>query len=309
MLQTRKSDPTKPPRVMIYGHEGVGKSTFGAKAYKPIFLSPEGGTDHLSNSDGGPVDELVGISTWDGLRAGIKNLMTEAHEFKTVVLDSADWIEGLAHAHIIGKSGFTIITVNKGYGAGYRQSQNMHQELIADLSELREKRNMSVIITAHAHVRAVKDPDSSHDYDAFEIKCHEQVSSLWREWCDALFFVRFRTFTKSSDETERARALTDYSRSVHAIKNPAYQAKNRYGMPPELDFTENFWSEFMQYAKKGVQTETVEQLLSEISELTDTVADEAIRNAVVDSTFKAGQDVARLTAIRARLKSIKGESK
>lgn len=304
MIQTRKSNPNKPVRIMAYGVEGVGKSTLGAKSDRPVFISPEGGTDQLTSSDGQAIDEMPNITNWDSLRGAIKALLNEEHEFKTVVLDSADWIEGLAHNHIIGKSGKTIITVNSGYGAGYRQSQNMHQELISDLTLLREKRGMNVILTAHATVKTVKDPEAAHDYDAFEIKCHEYVSSLWREWVDGLFFIRFRTFVKSSDDTVKARALTDGTRVLYTVKQPAFQAKNRYRMPPEMDFTEQFWPEFMKYAKAGVVAESAEDIISEIQDLTSLVTDDATKDAIVETVRTANGNVARLNQIRNRVKSI-----
>lgn len=124
MLVTRKSNPNKPPRVLIYGREGVGKSTFGARAENPIFISPEGGTDLLTRADGSPVDEMPNVHDWDSVMNAVKALISQQHDFKTLVLDSADWIEKVCHAKIIGNSNKDIIRVNGGYWQDFARAKS-----------------------------------------------------------------------------------------------------------------------------------------------------------------------------------------
>lgn len=291
---------------MVYGPEGVGKSTLGAKSESPIFISPEGGTDQLTDVNGAPVKSIADISTWEDVLNALNSLLTEKHEFKTLVLDSADWLEKLAHQFIIGSSSKDIIRANGGYGAGYRQSENMHKSLIEILSQIREKRNMNIVVIAHTHVRPVKDPDMMEDYDSFEIKCHEFVSSLYREWVDGLFFVRFNTFVKT-DDSGKTKALTDGERTLYTVKKPAFQAKNRYGMPESLPFTLDTWKEISNYAKRGVVSETSETVFAEIQELIKT-APEDVRGKATENAEKNKNNKKQLIAIRSRLKTLQGEN-
>ncbi len=297
-LQIEKGNPAKPVRVLVYGIEGSGKSTFGAKADKPVFITPEGGVDQIRGAE-----MIGGITTWDQARQAIKDLTTEKHNYKTLVIDSADWLEQLCHAKIIGTSHLDIIRVNKGYGAGYREAQRLHKELLDDLSLLRDKRDMNIIITAHYQVKPVKDPELLVDYDQFEIKCHEFVSSLYREWVDALLFVRFRTLPANSDKTDKARAVTDGTRVVYTVKRPAFQAKNRYGLPEEMEFTLDFWSEFMKYARKGLQPV---DLNAEINDLLARVSDGVTVSKVRESLVSAKGNPSELERIHRKLKDVVG---
>lgn len=298
------ANPNEPSKTLMYGIEGVGKSTFGANSIEPIFITPEGGTSRLRDRHNQPVKLFEGVSSWDNVLGAVNWLQTNEHKFKTVVLDSADWIEGLAHKKIIGGSNKDIIRVNGGYGAGYRDSQRMHAELIGRLENLRITKGMNMIVLAHYHVKQVKDPEMLEDYDQYEIKCHEFVSGLWREWVDAILFVRFKTFLNNNSDSSKSRAVSDGSRVCYTQKNPAYQAKNRFGLPPEMDFDMNFFNVYNQYASQGIQPETAQAVHADIEELLKKVTDENTRNVAAQSTVAANGDVDQLARIRTRLKEI-----
>ena len=40
----------QPPRIMIYGSEGVGKSTFAASSPKPVFVQTEDGLSEIDTA-------------------------------------------------------------------------------------------------------------------------------------------------------------------------------------------------------------------------------------------------------------------
>lgn len=312
-LQIRKGNPNKPPRVLIYGEAGVGKSTLGARSERPIFISPEGGNDQLETKSGASVDEIMGVDSWKALVANIELLRTSKHDFKTAVFDSADWIEKLCHAAIIGNTGKSIITVDGGYGAGYRKSEAMHRELIENISRLREERGMAIIVTAHADVRQVKDPSMPEDYDHFEIKCHQMVSSLWREWVDALFFARFQTHVKAAEDTDRARAFGNGKRIIYATNQPSFQAKNRYGLDPNgsgYEFTTDFWDFFVNHIKKKTAAELnsldLDAIRLGISDMAVLIKDPGVADTIAKTIKEAEErkDEATLRAVYARMKEL-----
>lgn len=306
MLQTRKVNPNKPYRIMVYGREGVGKSTLGARAERPLFITPEGGADHLRDKNEERVDEYPGIRTWDDLKSALQKVLKEEHNFKTLVLDSADWIETICQTAILAGSSKSISTVDGGYGAGYKKSKAMHKELLEIISAIRDQRNMNIIITAHAHVKDAKDPEMLADYDTYVIKCHEDVSSMWREWVDGLFFVRFKTFVKESDDTQKHRAIGTGERILYTVQSPAFQAKNRYGLPAQMPFTLDIWNELNKYISKGVSIEAVRK---EITDMISMIADVDFKAKVVSAVDAAKDNLQQLEATLARLKEVTKKGK
>lgn len=296
----------KPLRALIYGIEGVGKTSLLAKAPNPIFITPEGGTDQIRGAK-----KFKNVKTWEDVIACVDELLVAKHDYKTLAIDTADWLEKICHALIIQHSkGKSIITANGGYGAGYSEAERMHRELIAKLDRLRDECGMNILVSAHYQVKIVKDPEAVQDYDQFEIKCHEKVSSLWREWAECLFFARFNTFIKVEDDKDRGRAVTDGRRTVYTVKTPAFQAKNRYGLPAEMEFSENFWNVLSGHIDRfylGGGTEqaaTLEAVRSEVKELLAKVQDPGLAKTAADHAEKVWTDVAQLTRARDRLKQV-----
>ena len=305
-LKTRKADPTKPMRVIIYGIEGVGKSTLGALADNPVFIAAEGGADNLRDKNGELVDILEDTNNWAGIRKRIRELIDEDHNHKTLVIDSIDWLESIAHAHILATSnsqGKSISTVDGGYGAGFRKSAEMHKSLIEDLETLRNKKKMHIVMPGHYHIKDVKDPEATSDYNAFEIKCHEFVSSLWREWADVIAFARFTVDLKTDEGSSKTRALSDGSRVVYCQKQPAFQAKNRYGMKAEYVFDQNFWNVLKDAAYKAPADAEFKEMVDLIVPLLGKISDEEIKTAFKQKLTNAKKDVSELRKIKTEIES------
>ena len=88
----RKGSIARPPRIILYGTHGVGKSSFAAQADRPVFIQTEEGLDALN------VTAFPLARSYDEVMEAIGSLYSEDHEFGTVVLDSADWMEQLIFA-------------------------------------------------------------------------------------------------------------------------------------------------------------------------------------------------------------------
>jgi hypothetical protein len=100
-----------PVRAVIYGTEGIGKSTLAAAFPAPVILDTEEGTHHLDVA-------RVSIGSWDELRAAVAEIGSKPSEFRTVVIDSADWAERLLIESLLVEHKQKSIE-GFGFGKGY----------------------------------------------------------------------------------------------------------------------------------------------------------------------------------------------
>lgn len=291
----------KPALVLIYGQEGVGKSTFGADAPKPIFVGPEAGTDNLD------VARMPGVESWTDVRESVRELINCDHDYKTVVLDSLDWMEPKLHAEICKTDKNDPVVIENalgGYGRGITRATQMWAELIADLRALREKKQMNIVAIAHAQVKAFNDPDSVAPYDRYQLKLNDKAAALWKEFVDALLFARFEILAKKEQKTDRkAKAYGDGKRVMYSEHRPAFDAKNRYGLPFELPVN---WDAFVD--ARGSKVETVEQVLAEIEQLSlSATLNKATVDRMQDAVKNASGDLSKLMRIRDHARTLAGE--
>jgi len=170
----------KPPRIMIYGQEGCGKSTWCAAAPNAIFIQTEDGLGEIDTA------KFPLSQTLDEVLACLKALADEPHDFQTVVLDSADWTERLIWDKVCQDFGVrSIEKADGGYGKGYVHALTYWRQIVGLLNTLRDKRGMIVIVIAHSKVERFEDPENSA-YDRYTPRLHKSATSLLCEWADAV---------------------------------------------------------------------------------------------------------------------------
>ncbi len=213
-----------PPRICIFGGHGIGKSTIASQFPKPIFISTE---DGLASID---VVSFPRAETVDDVAQNIRTLIKEDHDFKTVVLDSVDWlVEPLITGDIESKHDAKELA----YGKGQMMIAEAFRELLSGFDVLRKKRDMNVVLIAHSSIVRYEDP-RSEPYDRYQPKLPNRCNALLQEWVDVLAFAGFRIIVKKSDvgfNNSVTRGITTGERLLHMIENPAYVAKNRYNCP------------------------------------------------------------------------------
>ena len=168
---------------MIYGPEGIGKSTLAAQFPAPVFLDTEGGTHHLD------VARFPAPKTWDDVTKTVTALAAEPHEFKTLVLDTVDWLEKLLVDHVCKHANKSSIE-DFGYGKGYVVLAEEFAKFLASLEPLL-RRGMHVVFLAHTKIVKFEQPDAAGAYDRYELKLSKQVGPLVKEWCDVLLFGNY----------------------------------------------------------------------------------------------------------------------
>src|SRR6516165_9331175 len=215
----------KRPRhifALIYGTDGVGKSTLCSYAPRPIFIGAEKVTEHLDVARF-PQTESIGE-----LMAQVRALQTEKHKFDSVVLDSLDWVEPLIWKAVCDEGKVeTIEQYAGGYGKGYVRALDLWRTLLKELSVLNDK--MHVLLIGHCLIKGFQDPELPSAYDRYQLKINDKAAALVREAADAVLFARFETeLVKTNGKT---RAYGEGNRIMYTESRPGWDAKNRFNLP------------------------------------------------------------------------------
>lgn len=221
-----------PPRVVIHGAQKIGKTTFAAGAYNPIFIALEdglSGLDDVAAFNGGQP-----LRSYEEVEQALDALSGEEHDFGTVVIDSTDWLEPLIWAHTCRKNNWQSIE-QPGFGKGYVEANAVWREFLDRLNWLRNERGMAVILIAHSAVKRFEAPDSEA-FDRYELKMQKGALGLIVEWADAILFAQEETAIKKEahGQNVRARGISTGRRIVNTNAKPSFIAGNRYDLPDVL---------------------------------------------------------------------------
>lgn len=211
-------------KTLIYGPEGIGKSTLAAMWPNPIFIDLEGGTNQL------PVVRLETPSSWSMLRAELTAIKNREVPCSTVVIDTVDAAERMCAEYIMARDGKKSIE-EWGYGKGYTLLYEEFGRLLDYLTDTAAS-GINVVVLGHSTMRKFERPDESGAYDRFELKLTKQVSPMVKEWADMVLFCDYKTYVETN-KSGKAKA-TGGARVIRTTHAPTWDAKNRFGLPDEL---------------------------------------------------------------------------
>lgn len=216
-----------PYRVLIYGPGGVGKSTFCSKCKDVYFLPTEDGVNDIHVPQ--YKDQIPSL---DVLYRILDKLLNGKHPYKAVCLDSTGATESLIIEAIEsrlkkagGKSPKTIQEMNDDYGSGYTAIANEWRELLRKFDELRTKREINILLTAHSKREKVVNLEGK-DYDRFTLDLIGQKSSkVITNWCDHVLFAR--QDVSVSNESKHKLLAQSGSLSIYTRGTASFSAKTR----------------------------------------------------------------------------------
>jgi len=238
--QIQRGRTPAPRRTLVYGVHGVGKSTFGSMAEAPVFIQTE---DGLSNIE---CERFPLAVQYADVIAALAELYTEPHEYRTVVLDSLDWLERLIFADVCKKRGVESIE-DIGYGKGYVFALTNWREVLTGLDALRNDRDMGIILIAHAQIERFANPETD-TYDRYSPRLHKQASALVQEWADEVLFCTYSVHTKTTEEgfgRKRVQGIGTGERIIRTTERPAHVAKNRLNLPDEFPLDYRIYAAFL----------------------------------------------------------------
>lgn len=222
----------KAKKVVVYGPEGIGKSTFASRFPDPVFIDTEGSTNDMD------VARLPRPTSWTMLLEEIDYIKKNPGVCKTLVIDTIDWAEMLCIEHICDKHQKNGIE-SFGYGNGYVYVKEEFGKFLNRLSDVIEE-GTNVVLTAHAQLRKFEQPDEMGAYDRWELKLGKKTSSqtspLVKEWADMLLFANYKTYSVAVDDKGKKHKAQGGKRVMYTCHHPCWDAKNRYGLPEECEF-------------------------------------------------------------------------
>lgn len=217
-------------KCVLYGPEGIGKSTLAAQFPAPLFIDTENGTKELD------VARFDKPTSWEMLLQEVRYVLNSPDICKTLVVDTADWAEKLCIKAICDqhqKRGIESFDYGKGYTFVYEGFGEL-LNLLADVTE----RGIHVVLTAHAATKRREQPDEFGTYDCWGLKLIDSpkcsIANMVKEWADVLLFANYKTLVVAVDDKGKKHKAQGGSRVMYTSHHPCWDAKNRLGMPEEL---------------------------------------------------------------------------
>ena len=287
MIEIKSTLRDVPIRLVLYGADGVGKTTFCAGAPGAVFIPVEEGLDNI-DSLATPHPE-----TWAHLIEYVDALVEDAR-CKSIVIDSLDEAEQLCWEHLCrigdGKRKNLKSIKDFGWGDGYRAAVAEWRQLIAAL-ERAGNAGKGVLLVAHAHRKTVKNP-SGEDYEQWQIKLHDSAASLFREWAHIVGFAELEIATvNDAQDGGRTKGQWSGKRLLRTSPSAGYQGKTRLTLPAKIPLE---WQAFAQAVAAG-KPPSIDALASILNEKLVALDNDDVTKGCADFVLTRGRSLASLT--------------
>lgn len=219
----------KAQKVVLYGPEGIGKSSLAAQFPDPLFIDTEGSTNNMN------VARMDRPTSWQFLHQQV-DFVKNNKPCKTLIIDTIDWAESLCNRHVCAEHNVKGIE-DFGYGKGYVYATEEFGRLLNKLTDVIEV-GINVVLTAHSQIVKFEQPDEMGAYDRYQLKLGRgtgsRTAAIVKEWADMVLFLNYKTYSVATDKDARNFKAQGGERTMYATHHPAWDAKNRHNLPDEM---------------------------------------------------------------------------
>lgn len=216
-------------KMLVYGPEGVGKTTFASQVEGCVFIDTEGSTRHMDVARFDDPQELGDVLD------ALNYVLGHPDEFGAVVIDTVDWLEKLIFNSVCAEKKIQNIE-DIGYGKGYVYAKQKMQQILELLQAIID-RGVHVVLVCHSMIRKFEQPDEMGSYDRYMLKLNEKnIAPIVKEWVDMMLFVNYKTDVVTSPDGKTKKARGGQKRVMYANHSACWDAKNRFGLPDEMPF-------------------------------------------------------------------------
>jgi len=233
MIEVITGKQKKKVRAVIYGPEGIGKSTMASQFPKPLFIDIEGGTHALD------VARVQTPKSWAGLMQLLEGF-SFGHipsGFQTLVIDTADWSEKMLKEAICQEAGVAALG-DVAYGTLYQKLGAKWGKMLDALALIAER--MHVVLLAHSQLSHCEIPEESGSFDRYELKLNQSfkvnTASMTKEWASMVLFLNYEVIVVETDGKAKAQGGRRVCFTTH---HACWDAKNRYDLPEKIRFPED----------------------------------------------------------------------
>lgn len=223
-------------KTVIYGPEGIGKTTFASQFPDPVFIDTEGSTVHMD------VKRLPRPQLWVELLNEVEYIRQNPGVCRTLVIDTGDWAETLCSEYVCARDQKSGIE-DYGYGKGYKYVFEEFGRLLNALEQVRGQ-GVHIVICCHATIRKFEQPDELGAYDRWSLKLTDtpkaSIAGMVKEWADMVLFANYKTIVVNVDGKGAAKGKNKVQggkRVMYTAHHSCWDAKNRFGLPEEAEFS------------------------------------------------------------------------
>lgn len=223
MLTINKGIQQSAVKVVVYGVEGIGKTTFASHFPAPLFLDLDRGSRRMD------VERIDSIQDWPALMGTLDQIQRDPSlPYSTIVIDTADRAAKLASAYICKANGNKKSIEEFGYGKGYVILAEEFSKLLVN-AEVLVNMGFNVVFLAHAMQRTVTRPDDTGSYDHWEMKLpgskNNSLGALLKERADLLLFADYKVIIRQGADGKGKAA--GGQRRMRATHTPFADAKKK----------------------------------------------------------------------------------